>query len=89
MPTKRNSPPLFETPYRHRPGSPFFNDGGEAKLFRMIEEQLNENEYEIDFEKLIHSFQQEDREVRGTLSADQVSRTRRERVRASLCVCVC
>ncbi|KAK3796919.1 hypothetical protein RRG08_032225 [Elysia crispata] len=60
------------SPIRHRPGSPFFNDGGEAKLFRMIEEQLNENEYVIDFEKLIHSFQQEDRDVRGTLSADQI-----------------
>ncbi|XP_035826633.1 uncharacterized protein C1orf87 [Aplysia californica] len=57
---------------RHRPGQPFLGDGGESKLLRMVETQLIDNEYEIDFERLINSFQQEDRELRGTLSADQI-----------------
>ena len=63
---------MFTHQCRHKPGQPFFSDGGEGKLLRMVETQLNENDYDIDFERLCQSFQEEDRELRGTLSAEQV-----------------
>ena len=49
------------------------SDGGEGKLLRMVETQLNENNFDIDFERLVNTFQEEDRDLRGTMSADQVS----------------
>ncbi|XP_059149475.1 uncharacterized protein LOC131936477 [Physella acuta] len=62
----------LHTPIRHTPGSPFFGDGGEIKLLRMIEAQLNENEFSIDYDKLIASFQASDRKRTGLLSANLI-----------------
>ncbi|CAL1539796.1 unnamed protein product [Lymnaea stagnalis] len=64
--------PGIHTPIRHRPGSPYFSDGGEVKLLRMVEEQLNVDDFVIDFNRLISSFQAADRKRRGLLSPAQI-----------------
>ena len=52
-----------------------FYEKGNAKLYRLIEQQLLDSQLEINFEQLWVKFQQADRELRGTLSANQVSKS--------------
>ena len=49
-----------------------YGEKDNAKLYRLIEQQLLDSQLEIDFEQLWVKFQQADRELRGTLSANQV-----------------
>lgn len=52
-----------------RPSSPYY-DSNVGKLLNMAEQQLQEDG--IDFEGLVARFQAADREMRETLSADEV-----------------
>ncbi|BFY99676.1 hypothetical protein BsWGS_02716 [Bradybaena similaris] len=72
LPRNNSTQTIKQEPVRYQPGSPFFGDGGETKLLRMVEEQLRENEFIVNLEQLMTSFQLEDRSHRGTLSADQI-----------------
>ncbi|ESO92595.1 hypothetical protein LOTGIDRAFT_233043 [Lottia gigantea] len=65
--------------YESRPATPItermehiFNDRDVTKLLHMTEQQLKADEYEINFERLIADFQYHDREVRETLSYNQI-----------------
>ncbi|KAL5021181.1 hypothetical protein ScPMuIL_000336 [Solemya velum] len=63
----RNLPPSPVTKTDQNP-----NDKDVAKLLRVVDGQLRESNYLIDFYKLIRSFQAEDPNRRGTLSACQI-----------------
>ncbi|XP_041358872.1 uncharacterized protein LOC121375469 isoform X2 [Gigantopelta aegis] len=55
-----------------KPPTPVYPDQETAKLLSLTEQQLRDSPEPIDFEKLIANFQVADRDLRGTLSAEQI-----------------
>ena len=59
--------------HRNTKESPFSSHVEDAKLFRLIQQQLIDGEADINFENVWQEFRQADRLHRSTLSRDQVS----------------